>query len=174
MNSAAAPTQAQILEALKAIPDPDRRQDIVALGMVQGLVVKDGHVGFSIEVDAKRGPHMEPVRKAAEKAIEALPGVLSVTAVLTAQKADPKAAPQRQAGTGPAGGPNQAGGKMLQASPVPDIIEVNRCAVRTDRRGDQDGHTPSARIENAASGRSIVRNCAARGAAHGGQPGRWQ
>ncbi len=113
MNSAAAPTQAQILEALKAIPDPDRRQDIVALGMVQGLVVKDGHVGFSIEVDAKRGPHMEPVRKAAEKAIEALPGVLSVTAVLTAQKADPKAAPQRQAGTGPAGGPNQAGGKML-------------------------------------------------------------
>ena len=113
MNSPAAPTQAQILEALKAIPDPDRKQDIVALGMVQGLVVKDGHVGFSIEVDAKRGPHMEPVRRAAEKAVEALPGVLSVTAVLTAQKADPKAAPARQAGTGPAGGPNAPGGKML-------------------------------------------------------------
>jgi ATP-binding protein involved in chromosome partitioning len=33
--------------------------------------------------------------------------------VLTAQKADPNAAPPRQAGTGPAGGPNAAGGKML-------------------------------------------------------------
>ena len=113
MNAAAPPTEAQILDALKKIPDPDRRQDIVALGMVQGLVVKDGHVMFSLEVDDKRGPHMEPLRKAAEKAVEALPGILSVTAVLTAQKADPKAAPPRQAGTGPAGGPNAAGGKML-------------------------------------------------------------
>ena len=75
MNAAPTPTEAQILDALKKIPDPDRRQDIVALGMVQGLVVKDGHVMFSLEVDAKRGPHMEPLRKAAEKAVEALPGI---------------------------------------------------------------------------------------------------
>ncbi|MCC6467486.1 MAG: iron-sulfur cluster carrier protein ApbC [Alphaproteobacteria bacterium] len=82
-----APSQAQILEALKAVKDPDRGQDIVALGMVAGLVVKDGHVGFSIEVDPKRGPQMEPLRRAAEKAVEKLPDVLSVTAVLTAHSA---------------------------------------------------------------------------------------
>jgi ATP-binding protein involved in chromosome partitioning len=112
VSAAKAPFEAQILDALKKIFDPDRRQDIVALGMVQGLVVKDGHVAFSLEVDAKRGGAMEPVRKAAEKAAEAVPGVLSVSAVLTAQKAAPQASP-RQSGTGPAGGPNAPGGKEL-------------------------------------------------------------
>ena len=31
--------------------DPDKGADIVSLGMVSGLVVKEGNVGFSIEVD---------------------------------------------------------------------------------------------------------------------------
>ena len=39
---------------------------------------------FAIEVDPKRGPKLEPLRKAAEKSVEQVPGVLSVTAVLTA------------------------------------------------------------------------------------------
>ena len=38
MTAAKAPSEAEILAALKKIPDPDRRQDIVALGMVQGLI----------------------------------------------------------------------------------------------------------------------------------------
>ncbi len=78
------PSQDQILNALKGIKDPEHGNDIVSLDMVKGLVVKDGHVGFSIEVDPRRGPKLEPMRKAAEKLVEALPGVLSVTAVLTA------------------------------------------------------------------------------------------
>ena len=64
------PTEALVLEALRRVQDPDRGQDIVALGMVKGLVLKDGNVFFSIEVDAKRGPGLEPMRKAAEKASE--------------------------------------------------------------------------------------------------------
>jgi len=90
-----APSQDQILQALKTVNDPDRGVDIVTLGMVTGLVVKDGHVGFSIEVDPKRGPQMEPLRKAAEKAVDALPGILSVTAVLTAHSGSRGAAPQQ-------------------------------------------------------------------------------
>ena len=90
-----APNSAQILAALKRVIDPERGQDIVSLGMVQGLAAKDGHVAFSIEVDAARGAKLEPLRREAEKAVDALPGVLSVTAVLTAEKAG--AAP-RQAG----------------------------------------------------------------------------
>jgi len=53
--------------------------------MVSGVVVRDGNVAFAIEVEPERGPRLEPLRKAAEKAVEALPDVLSVTAVLTAQ-----------------------------------------------------------------------------------------
>jgi ATP-binding protein involved in chromosome partitioning len=90
-------TEQQVLDALKRVPDPDRGQDIVTLGMVTGLQLREGHVGFAIEVDRVRGPRMEPVRRAAEKAVEALPGVLSVTAVLTAQAAPKPAQAQRGA-----------------------------------------------------------------------------
>ena len=105
-----APTETQILAALRAVKDPERGADIVSLAMVSGLAVKDGHVAFAIEVDPKRGPHLEPLRQAAEKAVDAVPGVLSVTAVLTAQK---QAAPPPRAGAGPAGGPSSPGGKQL-------------------------------------------------------------
>jgi len=79
-------TEATVLDALKRVKDPDRGQDVVALGMVQGMAIKGGHVHFTLEVEPERGPKLEPLRKAAEKAVEALPGVLSVTAVLTADK----------------------------------------------------------------------------------------
>lgn len=77
-------TEAQILDALSLVRDPDQDKDIVSLGIVTGLVIKDGNIGFAIEVDPKRGPHLEPLRKAAEDAVDKVPGVLSVTAVLTA------------------------------------------------------------------------------------------
>jgi ATP-binding protein involved in chromosome partitioning len=91
----------QILEALKAVKDPDRGGDIVALGMISGLVIRDGHVGFSIEVDAARGPHLEPLRKAAERAVQLLDGVLSVSAVLTATRAAPTPAHGPRHGAAP-------------------------------------------------------------------------
>ncbi len=73
-----------ILDTLKGIKDGE--EDIVAKGMVSGLQIKDGHVAFAIEVDAERGPRMEPLRKQAEKAVHALDGVLSATVVLTAER----------------------------------------------------------------------------------------
>jgi ATP-binding protein involved in chromosome partitioning len=88
-------TERQILDALRRVADPDKGADIVSLGMVSGLVIRDDNVAFAIEVESERGPRLEPLRKAAEKAVEAVPGVLSVTAVLTGQ-APPRgrAAPQ--------------------------------------------------------------------------------
>src|SRR5260221_14497500 len=78
-------TEKQILDGPAAVRDPDKGGDIVALGMVSGIVVRDGNVGFAIEVESERGPRLEPLRKAAEQAVEGLPGVVSVTAVLTAE-----------------------------------------------------------------------------------------
>ena len=105
------PTEQKILAALSRITDPDQGKDLVSLGMVSGVVIKGGNVGFAIEVDPARGEAMEPVRKAAEKAGEALDGVLSVTAVLTAERAagappPKKAAYQEQ--------PHQHGQKQAQ------------------------------------------------------------
>ena len=122
MPAASAPTEARIREALRAIADPERGKDIETLGMISGVIVKDGHIAFSIEVDAQRGPKLEPLRRAAEKAVEQLPGVLSVTAVLTAQRAAQAAgAPQAPApqashghahGAGPAPAARQHHGRM--------------------------------------------------------------
>ena len=82
-------TEREVLDALAAVQDPERGADIVRLGMISGVVVRDGNVGFAIEVEPERGQHLEPLRKAAEEAVEALPGVVSVTAVLTAEARPP-------------------------------------------------------------------------------------
>jgi ATP-binding protein involved in chromosome partitioning len=81
--------EGQVLDALRQVVDPERSRDIVSLGMISGMTVKDGHIAFAIEVEPERGPRLEPLRKAAETAVFALPGVLSVTAVLTAHRGGP-------------------------------------------------------------------------------------
>ncbi|HZH28167.1 MAG TPA: Mrp/NBP35 family ATP-binding protein [Azospirillaceae bacterium] len=79
-------TEAQVAEALRQVTDPDQGRDIVSLGMVTGLAVREGHVSFAVEVDPRRGPALEPLRQAAEQAVARLPGVTRVTAVLTAHR----------------------------------------------------------------------------------------
>ncbi|HEY6334809.1 MAG TPA: iron-sulfur cluster carrier protein ApbC [Alphaproteobacteria bacterium] len=94
-------TEQQVIDALKRVVEPGRGRDIVSLGMVSGVVVREGNVGFAIEVDPQRGAAMEPLREAAEAAVRALDGVLSVSAVLTAERQVRKGSPQPQ---GPGGG----------------------------------------------------------------------
>ena len=101
-------TEQQILDALGHIADPEKGSDIVSLGMISGLAIRDGNVAFAIEVDRARGPQLEPLREAAENAVEALPGVTSVTAVLTAQ-APPRDHPAPRP-AGPAGARTARGG----------------------------------------------------------------
>ncbi len=83
-------SEEQVLKALATVQDPDRGADIVSLGTISGLTVKDGNVAFALEVDPSRGAALEPLRQAAEKAVDAMPGVTSVTAMLTAHRAPPK------------------------------------------------------------------------------------
>ena len=104
----------EILEALKGVRDPDRDADIVNLGMVSGLAVKDGNVAFAIEVDPERGDRLEPVRKAAEDAVMGLAGVVSVSAVLTAER-PPGPAPQSPPGQAARPAPAPAAGAEPEA-----------------------------------------------------------
>jgi ATP-binding protein involved in chromosome partitioning len=76
----------QIWQALKGVVDPAAGKDVVTLGMVAGLTVKNGNVGFVLQVDPRDGATKEPLRRACERAVDAVPGVLSVTAVMTAEK----------------------------------------------------------------------------------------
>lgn len=76
-----------IATALAKVIDEESGKDVVSAGIVQGLVVREGHVGFSLEVDPAKGAAKEPLRAACEAAAKEVPGVLSVTAVLTAHRA---------------------------------------------------------------------------------------
>ncbi len=77
-----------VLAVLGRVIDPETGRDVVSQGLIQGLVVKDGNVGFSVEVDPRAGAAREPLRKACEAAVFALAGVTSVTAVLTAHRGE--------------------------------------------------------------------------------------
>jgi ATP-binding protein involved in chromosome partitioning len=84
------------------VKDPASGQDVVAAGMVQGLVVRDGMVHFALQVAREAAASMEPVRAAAEAAARAVPGVISATAVLTAHRAEAAPAARPAAPRGPA------------------------------------------------------------------------
>ena len=109
-------TRDDVLKALDQVIDPASGRSVVQQDMIQGLVVKDGHVGFVLEVPAGRGPQSEPLRKICEAMALGVKGVKSVTAVLTAHEDHPpepqhehhhrpKPAVNRQAPPPPAGIP---------------------------------------------------------------------
>jgi ATP-binding protein involved in chromosome partitioning len=106
-----AATRDDVLKALSRVTDPASGKNVIEADLIQGLVLRDGHVGFSIEVPASLGPSAEPLRQAAEDAVVALPGVLSVTAVLTAhsETASARPAPASPARQGHAHPPQPAG-----------------------------------------------------------------
>jgi ATP-binding protein involved in chromosome partitioning len=105
-------TKDQILQALGKVASP-HGEPLPATGALSDVVVTDGKVFFSINVEAGAVPKWEPVRKAAEAAVRAVPGVQSALVALTAERAAgaagagaPRAAPS--GGAGARGGPSSA------------------------------------------------------------------
>jgi len=85
-------TREAVLAALGTVEMPGTGGSIVEADVVRALTVEDERVRFVLEVDAARGPTLEPVRRAAEAAVAALPGVAGVSALLTAHGPAPKPA----------------------------------------------------------------------------------
>ncbi|MBV8747167.1 MAG: Mrp/NBP35 family ATP-binding protein [Xanthobacteraceae bacterium] len=75
-----------ILAALAAVKSPEGIA-LPATGKLSDVIVTDGKVFFSITVDAALVPAWEPVRKAAEMAVRAVPGVVSAMVALTGERA---------------------------------------------------------------------------------------
>ena len=121
------PSRDHVLAALRQVRHPGRGADVVGLGMIAGVTVKGGHVGLVIESDPGEAPGLEPLRAACERAVRALPGVLSCTAVLTAERAAgggrPGAAgPPPALGVGGGGGPRPAA--AAQGPLVPGVKAI--------------------------------------------------
>jgi ATP-binding protein involved in chromosome partitioning len=76
----------QVLSALAQVPSPGGAA-LTEARVLSDIVVTDGKVFFSISVDAAAVKAWEPVRKAAEDAVRAIPGVQSALVALTAERA---------------------------------------------------------------------------------------
>ena len=76
--------KSQVLDALRRVKGPDLEGNVVDLGLVSEILIKDGRVYFSITIPASRAEELEQLRQAAEKVVSGVAGVSGVTAVLTA------------------------------------------------------------------------------------------
>jgi ATP-binding protein involved in chromosome partitioning len=81
-----AATKEQVLAGLAAVKSPEGVA-LAETGKLSDVVVSDGKVFFSITVDAAVVQKWEPVRKAAEAAVRAVPGVISAMVALTGERA---------------------------------------------------------------------------------------
>jgi ATP-binding protein involved in chromosome partitioning len=121
-----AATKEQVLAALAAVKGPDGAP-LTASGKLSDVVASDGKVFFSITVDANVVQAWEPVRKAAEVAVRAVPGVSSAMVALTGERAAgaARAAPPPQARGGHAHAHAPAGERQVQGPPgVAAIVAV--------------------------------------------------
>ena len=75
-----------ILEALKEIEDPSQSKDIVSLGLINNITIKDSNVAITLQVPVHRGASMEPIRKLAQERVLNIKDVTSATVVVTAHE----------------------------------------------------------------------------------------
>ena len=118
-------TEQKILDALKTVQMPGSSGNIVSENAVSGVAVRDGNVGFTIEINPEQAEAADTLKAEAESAVDALEGVLSVSVILTAHKtassgpsAQPGASGQSAAPTG-----QSSGGEPL-LKPARHVIAV--------------------------------------------------
>ena len=78
-------TEAAVLDALRAVKDPDLHKDIVTLGFVKNLRIDAGTVAFTVELTTPACPVKDLLRDQARAVVAALPGVTTVDVQMTAQ-----------------------------------------------------------------------------------------
>ena len=128
----------QVLDALRRVKGPDLKSNIVDLGMVSEILIKDDRVYFSITIPANRAEELEQLRKAAEKVVSDIKGVAGVTAVLTAET---------------------SGG--MQRAPAPLPLRPAAAAPETSAKAIDHPRVAEARAKGAAGDGAAARQTAA-------------
>ena len=78
-------TEDQVLEALRAVEDPDLHADIVSLGFVKDVKVVGKSVAFTVELTTPACPVKDILKAEAEAAVAAIEGVDEVLVTMTAR-----------------------------------------------------------------------------------------
>jgi ATP-binding protein involved in chromosome partitioning len=76
-------SESKVLDALRAVKDPDLQQDIVSLGLVKDLKIDKGKVEFAVELTTPACPVKDQLKAEVENAVARLRGVTSVIAHMT-------------------------------------------------------------------------------------------
>ncbi|HTD51309.1 MAG TPA: iron-sulfur cluster assembly protein, partial [Acidimicrobiia bacterium] len=77
------PTEAQVLDALRPVEDPEIRQSIVELDMVRGIAVNGDRVGVTVALTVAGCPLRAEITQRVTDAVGALAGVGHVDVDLT-------------------------------------------------------------------------------------------
>jgi ATP-binding protein involved in chromosome partitioning len=72
------PTEAQVMEALSHVIEPELHKDLVTLNMVRDLQVKDSAVDFTVVLTTPACPLKNQIEEEARAAVMAVPGVKQV------------------------------------------------------------------------------------------------
>jgi ATP-binding protein involved in chromosome partitioning len=78
-------TEETVLEALKAIIDPDLRKDIVTLGFIKDLKIDGSNVAFRVVLTTPACPVKEQMETQANEVVKAIEGVENVTVTMDAE-----------------------------------------------------------------------------------------
>ena len=71
-------TQDAVLEALRAVRDPDAQQDIVSLGLIRDLTIADSEVSFTLAFTTQSAASKATMHSMASRAVQRVPGVAKV------------------------------------------------------------------------------------------------
>lgn len=78
-------TMDQVLNALRAVSDPDLHKDLVSLGFIKDVRIDGGKVSFAIELTTPACPVRHLMKEDAERVVKAISGVTDVSVSLTSQ-----------------------------------------------------------------------------------------
>ncbi len=76
-------TEAQVLDKLRAVEDPDLHRDIVSLGFVKNVKTEDGAVAFDIDLTTPACPVRDQMEATARALVKEIPGVRDVAIRVT-------------------------------------------------------------------------------------------
>ncbi|MBA3268780.1 MAG: Mrp/NBP35 family ATP-binding protein [Acidimicrobiia bacterium] len=86
------PTEAQVLDALRPVQDPELQRSIVDLDMVRGVRIDDGVVGVTVALTIAGCPLRAEITDRVTRAVQPLEGVRSVAVDLTVMTDDERGA----------------------------------------------------------------------------------
>ena len=155
------PTEAEIIEAIRPVQDPELRRSIVDLGMLKEVVEADGAVRVMVALTTPGCPLKNEITRRVEEAVMAVDGVKAVQVDFTSMSAEELAALRQELHGNPAAtaGTHQAHGHAEgRAVPFADPSSPTRVLLIASGKGGVGKSSVSTNLAVALAqrGRSVA------------------